>query len=204
MKIIRTYAAAGAAVVALGALAGSLQAQNPVTVRRDTVVTVHEDTVVHVKSDTAVVTTTVRRSGMEPAAGNMTIAATLAQLPNYKTLVSLLDETHLLATLRGGAKFTVFAPTDDAFAKLPPGTLDALRADTTRLRKLLLNHVVSGAIDTREILKLKTARTLEGSRIRFEYKNGRPMVNDNAVVQPGIMTRNGFVYGIDGVINSPE
>ncbi|HEV2642553.1 MAG TPA: fasciclin domain-containing protein, partial [Candidatus Elarobacter sp.] len=161
------------------------------------------DTVVHVKQDTSVVTTTIERSGATPAPGSMTIAATLAQLPNYKTLTELLGQTHLLATLRGGAKFTLFAPTDDAFAKLTPAQLDALKSDTTRLRKLLLNHVVSGAIDTREILKLKTARTLEGSRIRLEYEGGHPTVNDNVIVQPGILASNGFIYGIAGVIGSP-
>ncbi len=109
-----------------------------------------------------------------------------------------------MTTLAGGAKFTLFAPTDDAFASLPAGALENLRHDPAALRKLLLNHVVSNAIDTREILKLKTATTLEGSRIRFGYKDGRPTVNDITVVQPGIMASNGFIYGISGVINSPQ
>ena len=95
---------------------------------------------------------------------------------------------------------TLFAPTDDAFAKLSASDMAALKADTMRLRNLLLNMMVSGKIDTREILKLKTATTMRGSRIRFGYENGRPEVNDQPIVQPGIMASNGFIYGISGVI----
>lgn len=190
---------------ALAGTASLASAQgNPVVVRRDTVVVVHQDTVVHSRADTAVVTTTVSNSNSAPAAaGSMSLAATLVQLPNYKTLVSLLEATHLMPTLRGAAKMTIFAPTDEAFSKLPAGALESLRADSTALRKLLLNHVVSGAIDTREVLKLKTATTLEGSRIRFGYTGGRPTVNDIPIVQPGIIGNNGFIYGIAGVINAP-
>lgn len=191
-------------IVALATTASLAPAQGtPVVVRRDTVVVVHQDTVVHTKADTAVVTTTVAAPNSAPAApGSMSIAATLAQLPNYKTLVSLLEATHLMPTLRGAAKMTIFAPTDEAFATLPAGTLASLQSDSVRLRKLLLNHIVNGSIDTREVLKLKTARTLEGSRIRFGYESGHPEVNDQPIVQPGILASNGFIYGISGVIGA--
>jgi uncharacterized surface protein with fasciclin (FAS1) repeats len=124
----------------------------------------------------------------------------LSRMPNYKTMTALLEEANLMPSLRGSAPMTLFAPTDDAFAKLSTTDLEALKADTTRLRDLLLNMMVSGKIDTREILKLKTATTMRGSRIRFGYENGMPQVNDQPIVQPGIMGSNGFIYGISGVI----
>lgn len=194
-KFAVTAAMAATAAMAVAPMAG---AQDTVTVRKDTVVTVRKDTVVHVKADTAVVTTTVTTPGAPTHP--MTIAATLVQLPNYKTFVSLLEEAHLMPTLRGAAKMTVFAPTDDAFAAVPAGDLAALKANPVRLRKVLLNHIVSGSIDTREVLKLKTARTMEGSRVRFGYEDGRPEVNDQPITQPGILSTNGFIYGISGVI----
>src|SRR5665213_3081129 len=168
-------------------------------VRRDTVVTVRKDTVVHVRKDTAVVTTMVTTNEHMPA-GSRSIGATIARMPNYKTLTALLTEAHLMPSLRGAAPMTLFAPTDDAFARVSASDMAALRADTTRLRNVLLNMMVSGKIDTREILKLKTATTMHGSRIRFGYENGRPEVNNQPVVQPGIMASNGFIYGISGVI----
>jgi uncharacterized surface protein with fasciclin (FAS1) repeats len=160
-------------------------------------VTVHKDTVVHVRQDTAVVTTSVTTHNHM---GDASIGVTLSRMPNYRTMTALLNQAHLMPSLRGAAPMTLFAPTDDAWAKLPPGDLAALRSDTTRLRTVLLNMMVSGKIDTREILKLKTATNMHGSRIRFTYANGMPRVNDQPIVQPGIMGSNGFIYGISGVI----
>jgi uncharacterized surface protein with fasciclin (FAS1) repeats len=191
-----TTAAAVAASVCVSSTAAMAQST---VVRRDTVVTVHQDTVVHTKQDTAVVTTTVTTND-HPVPGDASIGTTLARMPNYKTLTALLNEAHLMPSLRGAAPMTLFAPTDDAFAKLAPADLAALRSDPTRLRDFLLNLMVSGKIDTREILKLKTATTMRGTHIRFGYENGRPEVNDQPIVQPGIMGSNGFIYGISGVL----
>ncbi len=168
-------------------------------VRRDTVVVVHQDTVVHTKADTAVVTTTVT-TNQHPMPGDASVAVTLERLGNYKTLVSLLNEAHLMPSLRGSAPVTLFAPTDAAFAKLSESDMASLRADEPRLKNLLLNMIVSGKLDTREILKLKTATTLRGTHIRFGFENGHPEVNDQPIVQPGIIASNGFIYGISGVI----
>lgn len=191
-----------ATVLTLAAVVAAPLAQaQSVVVRKDTVVTVRQDTVVNVHADTAVVTTTVSRPTMGPQPGHpMTIASTLVQLPNYSTFVSLLEEARLMPTLRGAAKMTVFAPTDEAFAKVPKAELDALRANPTALRKMLLNHVVPGEIDTREVLKLQTARTLEGSRVRFGFENGKAEINDQPILQPAILATNGFIYGISGVV----
>jgi uncharacterized surface protein with fasciclin (FAS1) repeats len=201
MFLKRQIALAAVTTAALAVTAPMGLAQGTVVVRKDTVVTVRQDTVVNVHADTAVVTTTVSRPGTSAPPGQpMSIAATLVQLPSYKTFVSLLEEAHLMPTLRGAAKMTVFAPTDDAFAAIPQAQLDSLRANPTALRKMLLNHVVTGAIDTREVLKLKNARTLEGSLVRFGYENGKPEINDQPIIQPAILATNGFIYGVTGVI----
>lgn len=198
MFVKRQIARTGMLAVALVAAAPLALAQRTVTVQRDTVVTVRKDTVVNVRADTAVVTTTVSRPGVP--AHPMTIAATLVQLPNYKTFVSLLEAADLMPTLRGAAKMTVFAPTDAAFAQVPDAQLDSLRANPTALRNMLLNHVVVGSIDTRGVLKLQTVRTLAGSKVRFGFENGRAEINDQPIIDPAILTTNGFIYGITGVI----
>ncbi len=196
MRAIRKFAVAGLLATSIGAVPALLIGQATV-VRRDTVVTVHKDTVVHIKQDTAVVTTTVTTNDRQ---GDVSIGATISRMPNYKTLTALLNQAHLMPTLRGSAPMTLFAPTDDAFAKLSESDMAALRADSTRLRDFLLNMIVSGKIDTREILKLKTATTMRGTHIRFGFENGHPEVNEQPIVQPGIMASNGFIYGISGVI----
>ncbi len=196
MQSTRKFWMTAAIGMTVGLVPSIMVAQSSV-VRRDTVVTVHQDTVVHVKQDTSVVTTTVTTNDNT---GDASIGTTLSRMPNYRTMTALLNEAHLMPSLHGAAPMTLFAPTDDAWAKLPPGDLASLRADTTRLRNVLLNMMVSGKIDTREILKLKTATNMHGSRIRFSYANGMPKVNDQPIVQPGIMGSNGFIYGISGVI----
>lgn len=193
---VARFAIAGLVATGSGLAPSVVLAQGTV-VRHDTVVTVHQDTVVHVKQDTSVVTTTITTNEHQ---GDASVGVTLSRMPNYRTMTRLLNEAHLMPSLRGAAPVTLFAPTDDAWAKLPPGDLDALTADTTRLRAVLLNMMVSGKIDTRELLKLKTATNMHGSRIRFTYANGMPRVNDQPIVQPGVMGSNGFIHGIAGVI----
>ena len=186
-------------IAAGSGLAPTIALAQGTVVRRDTVVTVQKDTVVHVRKDTAVVTTIVTTNRRMPA-GTESIGAALARMPNYTTLTALLNEAHLMPSLRGAAPMTLFAPTDAAFAKISPEDMAALRADSVKLRDLLLNMMVSGKIDTREILKLKTATTMRGTHIRFGFENGHPEVNDQPIVQPGMLASNGFIYGISGVI----
>lgn len=195
---VARFAIAGLVATGCGLAPTLLLAQGTV-VSRDTVVTVRKDTVVHVRKDTAVVTTIVTTNQRMPA-GSVSIGAELGRMPNYKTLTALLNEAHLMPSLHGAAPMTLFAPTDAAFAKISPEDMAALRADSVKLRDFLLNMMVSGKIDTREILKLKTARTMRGTHIRFGYENGHPEVNDQPIVQPGIIASNGFIYGISGVI----
>jgi uncharacterized surface protein with fasciclin (FAS1) repeats len=192
------FAVAGLIAAGSG-FAPAMAAGQGTVVRRDTVVTVRKDTVVHVRKDTAVVTTMVTTNEHMPA-GSQSIGAELARMPNYKTLTALLNEAHLMPSLRGAAPMTLFAPTDAAFAKISPEDMAALRADSVKLRDFLLNMMVPAKINTEQILKMKTATTMRGTRIRFGYENGHPEVNNQPVVQPGIIASNGFIYGISGVI----
>lgn len=198
MNDVRKFVVAGVIAASFCSIPAIVSAQGTV-VQRDTVVTVHKDTVVHTRKDTAVVTTRVT-TNEHVAPGSTSIGATIARMPNYKILTALLNEAHLMPSLRGAAPMTLFAPTDEAFAKISESDMAALKSDSVLLRNTLLNMMVAGKIDTRAILKLKTATTMRGSRIRFTYGNGMPMVNDQAIVQPGILASNGFIYGIAGVI----
>jgi len=81
-------------------------------------------------------------------------------------------ETELLNTLEGKGPFTVFAPTDEAFAKLPAGTLDGLLADTEKLKKVLLHHVVAGNVSSKQVVKLTSAKTVEGEMVKIDTSSG--------------------------------
>jgi uncharacterized surface protein with fasciclin (FAS1) repeats len=197
MDAFGRFAVAGIIAAGAGLIPSVVSAQGTV-VSRDTVVTVHKDTVVHTKADTAVVTTRVSSNTTIPS--GMSIGAALARLPNYRTMTELLNLAHLMPSLRGSAPMTLFAPTDDAWAKISPEDMAALKGDSTRLHNLLLNMMVAGKIDTREILKLKTATTMQGTHIRFGFENGHPEVNEQPITQPGIMAANGFIYGISEVM----
>ncbi len=125
---------------------------------------------------------------------------TLRKSANYKTMAQLLELAGLGPTFTGSAQFTVFAPTDAAFAELPKATMDGLKADTAALKKVLLYHVVNSAVPSNQVLKLKTARTLQGARIEFSMKDGKLYVNDATVIQPDIKASNGVIHGISKVL----
>lgn len=138
-------------------------------------------------------TTTMAQSG--------DLIATLDKAGNYKTLVNLINQANLAPTLQGSAHFTVFAPTDQAFAKVPKETLDSITADSVKLKHLLLYHVISGTIGANKALKLKDARTMyEGNKVTFSVKNGRLKINNAVIIQPDMKTTNGLVQGIDAVL----
>ena len=119
---------------------------------------------------------------------------------NFKTLATALTETGLIDVLQGDGPFTVFAPTDDAFAKLPKGTVESLLKDKEKLKKILLYHVVSGEVTSKEVVKLKTAETLEGENVKIKVKDGSVMINDAKVIGADIMASNGVIHVIDTVL----
>jgi uncharacterized surface protein with fasciclin (FAS1) repeats len=121
----------------------------------------------------------------------------------FKTLAAALEAAGLIDELRGPGPFTVFAPTDEAFAKLPAGTVESLLRpeNKEKLKSILLYHVVSGNVPASEVLKLngRSVKTLQGSSIKVRTHNG-VWVGDASVVQTDVMASNGVIHVIDTVL----
>ena len=100
------------------------------------------------------------------------IVDTAVNAGSFNTLVAAVKAANLVDTLKGSGPFTVFAPTDDAFAKLPAGTVDALLKDIPKLTKILTYHVVSGKVMAADVVKLNSATTVEGSTVKTDATNG--------------------------------
>ena len=128
------------------------------------------------------------------------IVDTAVAAGSFKTLAKALTEAGLVDTLKGKGPFTVFAPTDEAFAKLPKGTLDALLKDKKKLTAILTYHVVSGQVKAADAAKLTSAKTVNGQSIKISAKDGTVMINDAKVTQADIETSNGVIHVIDKVI----
>ncbi len=127
------------------------------------------------------------------------IVDTAVQAGTFGTLVAAVKAAGLVDTLKGAGPFTVFAPTDEAFAKLPAGTVDALLKDIPKLKKILTYHVVSGKVMAADVVKLKTAKTVEGSDVKIDASSG-VKINDAKVVTPDVATDNGVIHIIDTVL----
>ena len=120
----------------------------------------------------------------------------------FNTLVAAVKAAGLVDTLKGPGPFTVFAPTDEAFAKLPAGTIDSLLKpeNKTKLQSILTYHVVPGKVMAQDVVKLNSAKTVEGSNIAIKAANGAVMVNNARVTKADIETSNGVIHVIDTVI----
>ncbi len=127
------------------------------------------------------------------------IVDTAVSAGSFNTLVAAVKAANLVDTLKGAGPFTVFAPTDDAFAKLPAGTVDALLKDIPKLTKILTYHVVSGKVMAADVVKLKSATTVEGSTVKIDATKG-VKVNDSTVVTPDVAADNGVIHVIDTVL----
>lgn len=127
------------------------------------------------------------------------IVDTAVSAGNFSTLVTALKEADLVETLKGPGPFTVFAPTDDAFKKLPPGVLEALLKDKAKLTKVLTYHVVPDKMMAADV-KAGTMKTVEGSTFKVSMKDGTVMVNNAKVVKADIEASNGVIHVIDTVI----
>ncbi len=121
----------------------------------------------------------------------------------FTTLVAALDAAGLVETLQGEGPFTVFAPTDDAFAKLPEGTVEALLADTEALTNILLYHVVSGEVMAADVVNLTSAETINGTDVQIMVKDGNVFLNDAQVIITDIEASNGVIHVIDTVLLPP-
>ncbi|CUU35305.1 MAG: fasciclin domain-containing protein [Armatimonadetes bacterium] len=132
------------------------------------------------------------------------IVDTAVAAGQFKTLVKLVQEAGLVDALRGEGPFTVFAPTDEAFAKLPKAQVDALLKDKEALKQVLLYHVVSGKVMSKDVVKLKSAKTLQGKSINIRVRNNTVYINDAKVVKADIECTNGVIHVIDKVILPPK
>jgi uncharacterized surface protein with fasciclin (FAS1) repeats len=132
------------------------------------------------------------------------IVATATEAGSFKTLLTAATAAGLVETLQGDGPFTVFAPTDEAFAALPAGTLDGLLADPEALKKVLLYHVVSGKVTADQVVGLTSADSVEGSPIAIAVKDGKVYLNDSAqVTATDVAASNGVIHVIDQVILPP-
>ena len=127
-----------------------------------------------------------------------TIAQVAIDAGNFSTLVAALKAAGLVETLQGAGPFTVFAPTDAAFAKLPAGTVDALLADREKLTAILTYHVVSGKVMAGDILKSNGARP--GQPLDVVVRGGKVYVNGAEVVGADVGASNGVIHVIDTVL----
>ncbi len=121
----------------------------------------------------------------------------------FETLVTAVTAADLVDTLKSEGPFTVFAPTDDAFAALPAGTIDALLADIPALTDVLLYHVVSGKVMAEDVVNLDAADTVLGEAVDISVEDGKVMVNDAQVVITDIEATNGVIHVIDAVLLPP-
>lgn len=131
------------------------------------------------------------------------IVATAVEAGSFNTLAKALTEAGLIETLQGKGPFTVFAPTDEAFAKLPKGTVEALLKDKDALTNILLYHVVSGKVMSGDVVKLNSAETVQGSSVKIKVVDGKVMINDAQVVSADVNASNGVIHVIDTVILPP-
>lgn len=118
---------------------------------------------------------------------------------NFKTLTAALKAAGLVDTLKGPGPFTVFAPTDEAFAKLPAGTVEALLKDISKLRAILTYHVVVGNVSSAQVVKLSGARTLQGQDLAISTTSG-VKVGQASVTKTDIAASNGVIHVIDTVL----
>ena len=128
------------------------------------------------------------------------IVDTAVAAGSFKTLATALDAAGLIETLKGKGPFTVFAPTDAAFAKLPEGTVEALLKDKAKLSAILTYHVVSGKVMAADVVKLDSAKTVNGQSVTIKVVDGKVHVDNATVTQADIAASNGVIHVIDTVL----
>jgi uncharacterized surface protein with fasciclin (FAS1) repeats len=145
---------------------------------------------------------------LNPSAGaddeKKDVVDTAVAAGNFKTLAKAIEAADLVETLKGKGPFTVFAPTDDAFSKLPEGALEALLKDKEKLKAVLTYHVVSGKVAAADVVNLKEAKTVQGKPLQITAKDGGVMINKAKVVKADIAASNGVIHVIDTVLLPPE
>ena len=150
----------------------------------------------------AAVVMTVAVSGAVVRAEPGDVIETAVAAGSFKTLAKALDAAGLVTTLKGAGPFTVFAPTDEAFAKLPAGTLETLLKpeNQEKLRRILTYHVVAGKVMASDVVKLQSAKAVSGDTIMVKVQNGVVHVDNATVTKTDITASNGVIHVVDSVI----
>ena len=148
----------------------------------------------------------VRASFADCGTCDKTIVEVAVESEDFKTLVAAVKAADLVKTLSGKGPFTVFAPTDKAFAKLPKATLrDLLKPENKKkLTGILTYHVVAGKVMAEDVVKLKEAKTVQGSKVKIQVKEDTVLVDKAKVVKTDIPCKNGVIHVIDAVILPKE
>lgn len=132
------------------------------------------------------------------------IVDTAVAAGTFKTLVAAVTAAGLVDTLKGKGPFTVFAPNDEAFAKLPKGTVEGLLKDKPKLTAVLTYHVVAGKVMAADVVKLESAKTVQGQEVKIDASNWHlhknVKINDAEVVKADIVTDNGVIHVINKVL----
>jgi uncharacterized surface protein with fasciclin (FAS1) repeats len=133
---------------------------------------------------------------------NKDIVDTAVGAGNFKTLAAALTAAGLVETLKGPGPFTVFAPTDEAFAKLPAGTVENLLKpeNKAKLQAVLTYHVVPGKVMAAQVTKMTSAKTVQGQTVRIQVVDGKVKIDDATVVTADVAASNGVIHVIDSVI----
>ena len=134
------------------------------------------------------------------ASAKKDIVETATAAGKFKTLTSLLKQAGLAGTLQGRGSYTVFAPTDAAFAKVPKATLQALGKDTAKLRSVLLYHVAKGKLTAAKVVKRSSVKTLNGQSVRIRVSGGKVTVGGARVITPDVAASNGVIHVINKVL----
>ncbi len=138
--------------------------------------------------------------GAAAAPAKLDLLGTAEKAGNFKTLAKLVVDAGLADTLKGPGPFTIFAPTDEAFAKIDKKTLDALAADKNKLAAVLKYHVVSGKVMAADVVKLKTAKTVNGKEVKITADKSGVVIDKSKVVTADIECSNGVIHVIDTVL----
>jgi len=145
------------------------------------------------------------QAAMAPEAPAMDIIATAAANGSFNTLAAALTAADLVATLQGPGPFTVLAPTDEAFAKIPEADLQALLANKEELTKVLTYHVIAGDVPASQVTTLTEATTVEGRKITIAIVDGKVVLNGNVnVTATDVKASNGVIHVIDAVLMPPK
>jgi uncharacterized surface protein with fasciclin (FAS1) repeats len=139
-------------------------------------------------------------SSVKQAATSRDIVETASSAGSFNTLVAAVEAAGLVETLQAAGPYTVFAPTDDAFAKMSQGTVESLLANPEQLREILLYHVVPGRVMAADVMSLDSATTAQGSDVHIMLADGSVRINDATVTATDIETSNGVIHVIDTVI----